>query len=112
MKAALLSLVFLIALSYTEKPKPEDFDLTTPFEKGNGNQTPTYDEVMAYYEGLDAAYVSIKTYKIGRTDSGEPLTLVTANIVHGNGTNPYIFWCFNRAVGQIAHHHHRRINTI
>ena len=79
MKAALLSLVFLIALSCAEKPKPEDFDLTTPFEKGNGNQTPTYDEVMAYYDDLDAAYVSIKTYKIGRTDSGEPLTLVTYN---------------------------------
>ncbi|HCW64109.1 MAG TPA: hypothetical protein DG752_05530, partial [Leeuwenhoekiella sp.] len=59
--------------------KPEDFDLITPFEKGNGNQTPTYDEVMAYYDDLDAAYVSIKTYKIGRTDSGEPLTLVTYN---------------------------------
>ena len=79
MKAALLSLLFFTALSCAEKPKPEDFDLTTPFEKGDGNQTPTYDEVMAYYEDLDAAYVSIKTYKIGRTDSGEPLTLVTYN---------------------------------
>ncbi|RXG29634.1 M14 family metallopeptidase [Leeuwenhoekiella palythoae] len=79
MKASLLSLLFLLTIACAEKPKPEDFDLVTPFEKGDGNQTPIYDEVMAYYEDLDAAYVSIKTYKIGRTDSGEPLTLVTYN---------------------------------
>ncbi|MFD2828658.1 M14 family metallopeptidase [Leeuwenhoekiella polynyae] len=79
MKISLLSLVTILVLACAEKPKPEDFDLTTPFEKGDGNQTPTYQEVMDYYADLDEAYVAIKTYEIGSTDSGKPLTLVTFN---------------------------------
>ena len=79
MKLSLFSLLAFLILACAEKPKPEDFDLITPFEKGNGNQTPTYQEVMDYYADLDEAYVSIKTYEIGATDSGKPLTLVTFN---------------------------------
>ncbi|MGB5943821.1 MAG: M14 family metallopeptidase [Leeuwenhoekiella sp.] len=69
----------LLILACAEKPKPEDFDLETIFEKSNGTQTATYDEIVKFYEDLDEAYVSIKTYKWGKTDSGEPLTLVTYN---------------------------------
>ena len=70
--------VFLL-ISCAEKPKPEDFDLETLFEKSEGTQTPTYESVINYYQKLDSAYVSIKTYEIGQTDSGFPLTLVTYN---------------------------------
>ena len=74
----ILAACFLV-YACAEKPHPEDFDLTTRFEKSGGTQTETYDEIMEFYENLDQAYVSIKTYKIGKTDSGEPLTLVTFN---------------------------------
>ena len=69
----------LLILACAEKPKPEDFDLETVFEKSNGAQTATYEEIVKFYEDLDEAYVSIKTYKWGKTDSGEPLTLITYN---------------------------------
>ena len=75
----LLVLCLLVFLNCAEKPKPEDFDLETQFEKSGGTQTPTYDNIIAYYQKLDSAYVSIKTYEIGRTDSGLPLTLITYN---------------------------------
>ncbi|WP_031425823.1 M14 family metallopeptidase [Flavimarina sp. Hel_I_48] len=51
----------------------------TLFEESNGTKTPTYKEVMQFYQYLDCTYPAIKTYKIGLTDSGEPLTLVTYN---------------------------------
>ncbi|MEZ7494042.1 M14 family metallopeptidase [Leeuwenhoekiella aequorea] len=79
MKIYTLSLILLILTACAEKPKPEDFDLETQFEKSNGTQTPTYTEVIKYYKNLDSAYISIKTYEIGTTDSGLPLTLVTYN---------------------------------
>lgn len=34
---------------------------------------------MQFYRKLDSTYPAIKTYKIGLTDSGEPITLVTYN---------------------------------
>jgi hypothetical protein len=52
---------------------------TTAFEKSNGTKTATYEEVMQFYRKLDSTYPAIKTYKIGLTDSGEPITLVTYN---------------------------------
>lgn len=80
MKSRLLYLAILcFVFACAEKPHPEDFDLTTRFEESGGTQTETYEEIMKFYEDLDEAYVSIKTYKIGKTDSGEPLTLVTYN---------------------------------
>ena len=75
----LIALSFLVFINCAEKPKPEDFDLETQFEKSGGTQTPTYDDVIDYYHKLDSAYLSIKTYEIGETDSGLPLTLVTYN---------------------------------
>jgi len=58
---------------------PDNIDFTTTFEKSNGTQTPTYDEVIQFYKDLDDAYVSIKTYEVGTTDIGEPLTLISFN---------------------------------
>lgn len=75
----LLAFCCLLFINCAEKPKPEDFDLETLFEKSGGKQTPTYNEVIAFYQKLDSAYVSIKTYEMGKTDSGLPLTLVTYN---------------------------------
>ncbi len=51
-------------------------NLKTPFEKGNGNQTPTYEEMLKFYDELDAKYESISINNYGLTDSGEPLKVV------------------------------------
>lgn len=50
--------------------------LLTPFEKGNGNQTATYTETIAYFKLLDDNFESIKMLKMGETDCGEPLHIV------------------------------------
>ena len=73
-----LSLIILFT-ACGKKDKANDYDFETAFEKSGGTQTATYDEAMQFYKDLDDAYVSIKTYKYGTTDSGEPLTLVTFN---------------------------------
>jgi len=52
---------------------------TTPFEKGNGNQTATYAETMAYYKLLDKEFEAISMLEMGPTDSGELLHIVTYN---------------------------------
>ncbi|TGD58273.1 M14 family metallopeptidase [Flavobacterium humi] len=48
----------------------------TFFEKGNGNQSATYKEVILYYEMLDKDFTSVKMEQMGLTDSGEPLHIV------------------------------------
>ena len=52
---------------------------STFFEKGNGNQSATYNETISFYKTLDQDFQSIKIEKIGLTDCGEPLQLVIFN---------------------------------
>ena len=54
-------------------------EFLTPFEESNGNQTPTYPQVIAWWETLASEYSTISMQEMGRTDSGEPLHLVTYN---------------------------------
>jgi hypothetical protein len=51
----------------------------TPYEKGNGNQTASYEETMAFYKLLDKGFESIQMLEMGPTDSGEPLHIVIYN---------------------------------
>lgn len=44
----------------------------TPFEK-DSNTSATYEEVIQYYEQLDAAFSELMLYTFGETDSGKPL---------------------------------------
>lgn len=53
--------------------------LLTDYEKGNGNQTATYAETIAYFKMLDDNFETISVIEMGLTDSGEPLHLVTFN---------------------------------
>ncbi|WP_420572321.1 M14 family metallopeptidase [Kordia sp.] len=73
--------VFSLFFACTSKQKDTVIhtDFTTTFEKSNGTQTPTYPEVIAYYENLAKSYAQIHLETIGSTDSGEPLHLVTFN---------------------------------
>lgn len=51
----------------------------TPFEKGNGNQTVTYDEMNAYYQDLARKFPSIQYLKKGEDDNGKPIYVVIYN---------------------------------
>nr|WP_294777777.1 M14 family zinc carboxypeptidase [uncultured Flavobacterium sp.] len=68
-----LSLLLLISLTSLAQKKDA---YATYFEKGNGNQTADYAEILRFYNQLDADFETIKTQTFGVTDSGEPLRVV------------------------------------
>jgi len=51
-------------------------DFKTPYEKGNGNQTTTYEEMVKFYEDLDKNFESISVVEKGKDDNGEPIKIV------------------------------------
>ena len=50
--------------------------IQTVFEKSNGNQTPTYYEIVDFYQKLDKASDKILVKSMGMSDAGFPLHLV------------------------------------
>lgn len=68
-----ISLLLLFALtSWAQK----NASYATFFEKGNGNQSADYAEVLRFYLQLDADFETIQLQTFGLTDSGEPLRVV------------------------------------
>jgi len=60
-------------------------ELLTPYELGNGNQTATWEECIAYYRMLEARFPNIvHLFEIGMSDAGTPLYAgtVTADGIH------------------------------
>lgn len=51
----------------------------TPYEKGNKNQTTTYQKAIDFYDALDKQFETIKMAEMGQTDSGEPLHIILFN---------------------------------
>lgn len=51
----------------------------TPYEKGNKNQTATYQEAIDFYTSLTQKFETVKLMEMGLTDSGEPLQLLVFN---------------------------------
>lgn len=51
----------------------------TYFEKGNGNQSATYEETIRFYQLLAHDFSTIKIQEMGKTDSGEPLHIIIYN---------------------------------
>ncbi len=51
----------------------------TPYEKGNGNQTATYEEMLKFYDGLATQYNTISIESFGTDDNGEPIRVVIYN---------------------------------
>jgi hypothetical protein len=70
MRFLTISLLFFSIFVFSQN------DLSTPFERGNGNQSSTYEECISYYEKLDERFVNIQMIYKGTTDSGKPLHLV------------------------------------
>lgn len=52
---------------------------TTPYEKGNGNQTATYEETIAFFRELDKGFETIEMIEMGADDNGMPLHVVLYN---------------------------------
>ena len=73
MKSITFFILFLSAISFAQVKT----DLKTPFEKGNGNQSTTYEECITYYKNLDSQFETVSIKEMGLTDSGEPLHIVT-----------------------------------
>lgn len=51
-------------------------NLLAPFEKGNKNQSTTYEDCISFYQLLDANSDKIEMRTMGLTDSGKPLHIV------------------------------------
>ncbi|GAB3820049.1 M14 family zinc carboxypeptidase [Pontibacter rugosus] len=75
----MLTTLLLAALLSAGGPTQGKQDLKTPYEKGNGNQTATYDEAIQWYQQLDEAYEEVKMMPYGTTDVGRPLHLVVVS---------------------------------
>lgn len=67
-------LLFTTIISAQDKSKYDTY-----FEKGNGNQSADYEEILRYYEQLDLDFKTIQVLNMGETDSGERLQVVIFN---------------------------------
>ena len=60
--------------------------ITTLFEKSNGTKTPTYHEIVEWWQKLDAQSGKVKMLTMGMSDAGFPLHLV---VVANNGDHNF-----------------------
>ncbi|WP_435137565.1 M14 family metallopeptidase [Formosa sp. A9] len=74
LKSVLLSLVITTGLH-----AQINNTFLTHFEKSNGTETATYQEVIQFYETLAKSFPEIHIETVGQTDSGKPLHLITLN---------------------------------
>ncbi len=65
------------------------FAQKTPFEKGNGNQTTTYQECISFYKSLASAYKNTQMIKIGLSDENIPMYLFLIGDKSKN--KPFVF---------------------
>jgi hypothetical protein len=68
----IVAFYFLCSWLIAQKPQNMSFDLTTPFEKNN-NYTPTYQEIIDFYNTIAQKSGFIQVTTFGSTDSGFPL---------------------------------------
>ncbi|EGV44646.2 hypothetical protein BZARG_1606 [Bizionia argentinensis JUB59] len=73
----LLIVIFLAFNLLHAQNKQNDFK--TVFETSNGTETATYLQTIQFYTDLAETYPQIQLQAIGKTDSGEPLHIVTFN---------------------------------
>jgi hypothetical protein len=73
--ASLLLLLIAVQFSFAQ-------NITTKFEQSKGTQTPTYFEIVEWWQKLDVQSGKVKMLTMGMTDAGYPLHLV---VVSNNG---------------------------
>ncbi len=72
MKRFLILFSFMLfCRSYAQMP--------TPYERGNGNQSTTFEEMRAYYQELAEKYTSIHYETKGEDDNNKPIDVVVFN---------------------------------
>ncbi len=69
----LFVILFLTALTAAAQ------QVSTKFEQSNGTQTPTYAEIIQWWQQLDARSGKVKMLTMGLTDAGFPLHLVVVS---------------------------------
>ncbi len=75
MRCLLITILLFSTSIFAQKNSKYD----TYFEKGNGNQSADYPEILRYYQLLDTDFETIKVLNMGLTDSGEPLQIAIFN---------------------------------
>ncbi len=94
-KKFLCSIVILLSFLVNSLAAQNKFP--TPYEKDNGNQTTTYEEMVKYYNELDQNFETISIENFGKDDNGEPIKVVVFNntkskrnpvILINNGIHP------------------------
>jgi Zinc carboxypeptidase len=70
--AQLLLFLFITVNSFSQ-------NITTKFEQSKGTQTPTYFEIIDWWQKLDAQSPYVKMLTMGMTDAGYPLHLVVVS---------------------------------
>ena len=68
-----LSILFILISTFAHS------QIKTPFEKGNGNQTTTFEEMRKFYQDLSKQYPSISYETKGEDDNGAPIDVVIFN---------------------------------
>lgn len=68
-----LSILFILISAFANS------QILTPYEKGNGNQTTTFDEMRKFYQELAKQYPSISYETKGEDDNGAPIDVVIFN---------------------------------
>ncbi|HLA56595.1 MAG TPA: M14 family metallopeptidase [Flavobacterium sp.] len=71
-------LYFLLLICVSMSAQKDNKYLTV-FEKGNGNQSATYQQTIDYYKALANNFPTIKIEEMGMDDSGEPIHIVIFN---------------------------------
>ncbi len=66
-----MTLAFILLYSWSSAQH-----LITPYEKGNGNQTTNYSQMLDFYSQLDKNHSSIRIIEKGKDDNNEPLRVV------------------------------------
>lgn len=67
---------YILLFLFTCLSVTAQINLLTPFEKGNKNQSTTYEECISYYQFLAANSDKIEMRTMGLTDSGKPLHII------------------------------------
>ncbi|MES2543548.1 MAG: M14 family metallopeptidase [Bacteroidota bacterium] len=75
MRFLALPILLFSIMAFAQKNNKYD----TVFEKGNGNQSATYQETIDFYMLLAKDFPTIKMQEMGLTDSGKPLHIITYN---------------------------------
>lgn len=73
---AVLGAIFLTSCDLSKYRLVKEYDFETVFERSQGTETATYNQVISYYKQLTEAYPTIRMEEHGLTDSGLPLHLV------------------------------------